>query len=116
MELGKEMPSGGSALKALDPRSEEGLPLLATLVGVFAALIFVVVLYTSLTSIIGDPIFWLLRKLPAFFYRLFMAIVMIITAAGGLISALSFVKLLHLLHGWRHQADSDSGTPSTPEA
>ncbi len=117
MKLENELPSREGALKALDPRTEEGLPLLATLVGVFAGLVFVVVVFNSLAAIIGwNPILWLLSVLPGFLSRALIAVVTIITAAGGLISALAFVKVLHLLHGWRHQADRDAGTASAPEA
>ena len=117
MKLADELSLRENALKALDPRTEEGLPLLATLVGVFAGLVFVVIAFNTLAAVFDwSPIFWLLRTLPGFLARTAIAVVTIIMAAGGLISALACVKLLHLLYGWRHQAGRDSGTASAPEA
>ncbi len=102
-ELKKDIPTKEGMLKALDPRCEDGLPLLATLVGLFAALFFVVVVLNSLAGVVGlSPMNWIF-KLPAFLARLVMAIVAIVTAAGGLVTALSFVKLLHLLYNWRYK-------------
>ncbi len=115
MNLKNEMPSKSSMLKALDPRTEEGLPLLATVAGVFAGLVFAVVVFNACAAIINwNPIFWLMSKLPAFLNRTLMAIVTRIASAGGLVTALAFVKLLHLLHGWRNKTEPTTTTTATP--
>jgi len=104
-DLKKEIPTREGALKALDPRTDEGLPLLATLLGVFAVLVFVFAVLNSMTMIINwNPLVWISMKVP-FIGRTIMAVLTIIASAGGLIFMLSVVKVMHLLHRWRHKDD-----------
>jgi hypothetical protein len=115
MQLKKGLPSKNSMIKALDPRTEEGLPLLATVAGVFAGLVFAVVVLNACAAIINwNPIFWLMSKLPDFLNRTLLAVVTMITAAGGLVCALAMVKLLHLLHGWRNKTEPTITATATP--
>ncbi len=109
MDMKSEIPSKASALSAIDPRTDKGLPLLATLVGIFAMLVFLVVVFNALFGIINwNPIFWLLRVLPGFLSRALIAVVTVIGALGCLITSLAGVKTLHLLYGWRYKSDGET--------
>jgi hypothetical protein len=110
MNIADEIPSRATLLKALDPRTEDGLPVLATWMGFFAILASVVFVFNTLPAIVGwNPIGWFISILPGFLGRAIMGAFAVVGVAAGLASVLAFVKLLHLLNGWRQESSGDGG-------
>lgn len=104
-------------LKALDPRTDEGLPLLATLLGVFSIVCFVFFVYFSLMDVITwEPLTWILSKLPYFLQRTVFFVITTLSATFGLVGALAGVKVLHLLPSLGCKDCCKAPAPGTPEA